>query len=194
MSEVLYGFQESVQPHAVPGLTLYPAWLSEDEQRHCELAVSEALSIVRPTSLKQDRSRVLRFGWSYTAPLQRLFMWPSWLEELRLKLPHVPPASATAITLNEYAPGHRIGPHVDSDLFGEPVQIVSLGAEAIMDFSHEGRIIWSQRLPAGSLSSLEADARWKFQHAIVSVDVLRYSIVFREVLTDKSTMTMTTGS
>lgn len=177
----------------IAGLELIENWLDKEEQRYCEKAVSEALSIVRPTSLKQDRSRVLRFGWSYTAPIQRLPRWPGWLEELRLKLPVVPPAYTCAITLNEYAPGHRIGPHTDSDLFGEPVQILSLGAEAIMDFSHEGRIIWSQRLPAGSLSSLEADARWKFQHAIVSVDVLRYSIVFRKVLTDKFTMTMTTG-
>jgi len=178
----------------VEGLTLHAFWLSEGEQAAVITRLLAELAPIRATSLKQDRSKILRYGWSYEKPAKLLPQWPSWLEDLRQGLPHVASTSTTAITINEYAPGHCIGPHVDSDLFGEPIQILSLGAPAVMRFMNETKSLPFLELPPGSLLSLSNGARWCWRHAIESVSGLRYSIVFRELLTEPVSMTMTTRS
>jgi len=160
----------------IPGLELFPNHVSAD---HYVFPLTKLFGRAERRADKTNRSAVLRFGWSYEFPLKKLDAWPQWLETLREKLPHPCAAEHCAITLNEYRPGHAITPHIDSELFRENIQIVSVGAAAEMKFAL-GDATEEIKLVHGSVCVISGEARHKWTHEILPVPALRYSIVFRE--------------
>lgn len=72
------------------------------------------------------------------------------------------------LTVNAYAPGHGIPPHVDTHSpFADPIVSLSLGAGVVMDFRQPAtgvqRSVW---LPARSLLVMRGEARYGWTHGI----------------------------
>lgn len=95
------------------------------------------------------------------------------------------------IIINEYEPGQGITPHIDANVFGEPIISLSLNSNCAMLFQNSSQKIQTFELilPRRSLLILEKDARWKWMHSIPTRthDNLikrgkRISITFRYVL------------
>lgn len=84
----------------------------------------------------------------------------------------------TSLTIREYHPGQAVGWHTDNPKAGEKICILSLVSDCTMQFKQGGLLI-EQELPARSLFIMEGDLRWNFQHRILPVKALRYSIVLR---------------
>jgi alkylated DNA repair dioxygenase AlkB len=60
---------------------------------------------------------------------------------------------------------------------------VSLGAEARLQFRPNGseEVSGEVRTAPGSLYVLRGPARWEYQHQVVAVKAVRYSLTFRHV-------------
>ena len=138
------------------------------------------LAVLASTS-KQDnheRSRVRRYGWSY--------LGSEWLGAAPggLYPPQVERAAFDSVTVNEYPPGHGIGPHLDSGLFGEPVWVLGLGCSATMRLfepNQEGTV-WEYRFrfEPRTLVGLAGAARWAAWHALEPDNInTRWSVVYR---------------
>jgi alkylated DNA repair dioxygenase AlkB len=84
----------------------------------------------------------------------------------------------TSLTIREYHIGQAVGWHIDNPKAGEKIVILSLLSDCIMQFRKDGAIT-EQALPARSLFIMEGDLRWQYQHRILPVKALRYSIVLR---------------
>jgi alkylated DNA repair dioxygenase AlkB len=123
------------------------------------------------------RSRILRYGWDYDAEQNWLGAFPVWLLFLSSTL-----APFNSVSVNQYKPGDSIAHHTDSKDFGEPIQILSLGATAVMAFRRNKccALPFSLPLPARSLLTLAGEHRWNWTHSVRPVRSLRYSIVFRQ--------------
>ncbi|KAL9183312.1 hypothetical protein ACHAXT_005099 [Thalassiosira profunda] len=95
--------------------------------------------------------------------------------ERRQTYPHL-----NQLTINEYAPGQGIGSHVDTETaFGDGLLIITLGGGIVMEFRRatenedssdndntDGRKLLY--LPPRSLVLLSGDARYRWEHMIVS--------------------------
>ena len=88
-------------------------------------------------------------------------------EEARGTLTH---PHLNQMTVNEYTPGQGIGGHVDTrTAFGDGLLIVTLGGGTVMEFREvdgPGRKL--VHLPPRSLALLSGDARYRYEHMIVS--------------------------
>jgi alkylated DNA repair protein alkB family protein 8 len=100
------------------------------------------------------------------------------------------------LTINEYTPGQGIGSHVDTETaFDDGLLIISLNGGIVMEFRKVGQDLKKLvYLPPRSLVLLSEDARYKWEHMIVSrttdtVDgeviprKLRVSLTLRAALT-----------
>jgi alkylated DNA repair dioxygenase AlkB len=83
-----------------------------------------------------------------------------------------------SVTVNEYHPGQEITAHIDSRSSGEIITVLSVLSDATMVFAHK-KIKQSLFLPARSLIQMQGEIRYIWTHAILPVESLRYSIVFR---------------
>lgn len=151
--------------------------------RATEAETIAQLQIVLETTPKKPtggRTKIKRYGWSYEHPPKSIDMWPDWIEAIRVRLPVKCNYSECSVTINEYAKGAWIDPHIDSEDFGDTIQIVSLGAPAVMKFTCDGEESREEPLFPGSVLVLEGELRHKFKHQVLPVNATRYSIVFRE--------------
>ena len=100
------------------------------------------------------------------------------------------------LTINEYTPGQGIGSHVDTETaFDDGLLIITLNGGIVMEFRRVGQDLKKLvYLPPRSLILLSGDARYKWEHMIVSrttdtVDgeviprTLRVSLTLRTALT-----------
>ncbi|XP_041360142.1 alkylated DNA repair protein alkB homolog 8-like [Gigantopelta aegis] len=71
------------------------------------------------------------------------------------------------LTINQYAPGQGIPPHVDTpSAFEDGIMSLSLGSQTVMDFRHpDGRHL-SVLLPARSLLVMTGESRYTWSHGI----------------------------
>src|SRR5829696_8119090 len=136
------------------------------------------------------RRRVVSFGWHYDFAERRLRKAddiPAFLLALRepaAAFAGMAPAALQHALVTEYAPGTGIGWHRDKAVFGEVVGI-SLLSPCVLRFRRKVEGKWERvNVPAESRSaySLSGPARLEWQHSILRVDALRYSITFRNVL------------
>lgn len=67
--------------------------------------------------------------------------------------------------VNEYYRDQGIAPHVDKQVFGDKVVGLSLGADAVMEFTRENQtyLAW---LPRRSLMIMTGEARYQWKHSI----------------------------
>jgi alkylated DNA repair dioxygenase AlkB len=83
------------------------------------------------------------------------------------------------ITINTYEKGSVIGPHIDKPDCGDAVTILSVASDATMMMSR-GELREEITLKRRSLIQLAGEARFDWEHEVLPVASLRYSLVFRD--------------
>lgn len=135
------------------------------------------------------KRRVVSFGWRYDysgSRLRRTEDIPEFLMPLRASaaaFAGMEPDAFQHALVTEYAPGAGIGWHRDKAVFGEVVGI-SLLAPCVLRFRKKVDGKWDRvniRAEPRSAYHLSGPARLLWQHSILRVDELRYSITFRSM-------------
>lgn len=139
----------------------------------------------------KGKRRVVSFGWHYDFSgrrLQKADDIPDYLFPLREKAAAFAGMRAEElqhVLLIEYGPGAGIGWHRDKSVFGEVVGI-SLLSPCVIRFRRAiAKKKWERvNLDAEPRSAyhLGGPSRYEWEHSILRVDSLRYSITFRNVL------------
>ena len=133
------------------------------------------------------KRRVVSFGWKYEfsgAKLRKVEEIPEFLVSLRDRaavFAGLKPEVFEQALVTEYGPGAGIGWHRDKAVFGEVVGI-SLLAPCILRFRRKAGEKWegvNVLAEPRSVYHLTGPARYEWQHSILRVDALRYSITFR---------------
>ena len=110
---------------------------------------------------------------------------PEFLTALIAKAaPHYPDGTAfNQCIITRYPEGAGIGWHTDAPRFGEVIMAVSLGDVARLQFRRNGteQVCCEVRVVPGSLYVMHGAARWDYQHQVVPVASVRYSLTFRHV-------------
>jgi alkylated DNA repair dioxygenase AlkB len=144
----------------------------------------------------KGKRRIVSFGWQYeysgAGALRKADTLPPFLrglQELAASFAGLEADELQQALVTEYGPGAGIGWHRDKAVFGKVVGI-SLVAPCVLRFRKRmkkddkwDRVnVFAEPRSAYLLSGA---ARSEWQHSILRVDSLRYSITFREVLTNK---------
>ena len=137
------------------------------------------------------KRRVVSFGWKYDfsggGKLQKADDIPEFLLPLRAlaaSFAKLEPEEFQHVLVTEYRPGAGIGWHRDKAVFGKVVGL-SLVAPCVLRFRRKVDGKWERVNVAAEPRSaylLSGPARSEWQHSILRVDELRYSITFRNVL------------
>lgn len=166
------------------GFTITPDWITPAEESQLVGRIRTRLSEATEKDSRGGRSAILRFGWDYSDENVWVRDIPEWLMTFWFTASvraGVAPQYFNSVTVNRYQRGEAISPHLDSIHFVEPIMILSLLSEAMMDFHENGRaLIQSSLLPARSVVTLKDEARYKYRHSIAPVKAERISVVFRE--------------
>ncbi len=155
----------------VPGLKIFEAFLTQEEQDNCISQVDAAAD----QWLNDLSRRVQHYGWRYDykaraiTPDMHIGALPDWLLRLARKLyaetgkfDRVP----EQVIVNEYLPGQGIATHIDHPGFGPTVCTISLLDDWEMDFSKNWKDKTPALLPRGSCVLLTGDSRKVWQHGI----------------------------
>lgn len=136
----------------------------------------------------KGKRRVVSFGWKYEfsggGQLHKAADIPEFLLGLRSRAAFFARIEAEAfqhVLVTEYGPGAGIGWHRDKAVFGQVVG-VSLLAPCVLRFRREVNTKWeriSVLTQPRSGYHLTGPARSEWEHSILRVDALRYSITFR---------------
>ena len=136
----------------------------------------------------KGKRRVVSFGWKYEfsggGQLHKADDIPEFLFGLRSRAASFAGVEAEAlqhVLVTEYGPGAGIGWHRDKAVFGQVVG-VSLLAPCVLRFRRKVNTKWERvnvLAERRSAYHLSGPARAEWQHSILRVDALRYSITFR---------------
>ena len=136
----------------------------------------------------KGKRRVVSFGWKYEfaggGQLHKAEEIPEFLIPLKsiaASFARMEPDAFQHVLVTEYGPGAGIGWHRDKAVFGEVVG-VSLLAPCTLRFRRKMNGKWERvNVLAGPRSAyhLTGPARSEWQHSILRVDALRYSVTFR---------------
>jgi alkylated DNA repair dioxygenase AlkB len=147
------------------------------------------------------KRRVVSFGWHYDfsgSKLKKAEDIPEFLLPLRVRAAAFAGIETEAlqhVLVTEYGPGAGIGWHRDKSVFGEVVG-VSLLASCVLRFRKKVDGKWERvnvHAEPRSAYHLTGPARSEWQHSILRVDALRYSITFRNVREDLSDLAFATS-
>ena len=141
----------------------------------------------------KGKRRVVSFGWKYefsgAGELRKADEIPEFLLGLRKRaaaFASVEPDAFQHVLVTEYRPGAGIGWHRDKAVFGQVVG-VSLLAPCILRFRKKVNTKWDRVnvfAEPRSAYHLTGPARAEWEHSILRVDALRYSITFRTMRED----------
>ncbi|PSC72219.1 alkylated DNA repair alkB-like protein 8 [Micractinium conductrix] len=151
----------------IPGLALLPGFVSAAEEAAL-LAEADAASHWQPLA----RRRVLHFGHVFDYETrgvgEPLHSIPPAARALADRIQGLPAAPAIdQLTVNEYAPGVGISPHVEThSAFTGAIVALSLGGTAAMSFRREGHTPRALFLPPRSLLIMAGEARYAWQHSV----------------------------
>lgn len=181
-------------PAHVPGLSLREGYITADEEKGL-------LAHVDSGPWATDwRRRIQQFGAGYAGEHGGAPTWvrdfPRWLLRLAARVQADAPLERFPenCVINEYIPPLGIGAHKDYAAFGPTIACVSLGDDAVLEFTHpERRVRVPVHVPARSLWVITGEARSEWLHGIAArlTDVVhgerrrrerRVSITFRTVL------------
>lgn len=148
----------------------------------------------------EGKRRTVSFGWQYefsgAGKLREAGEIPKFILPLRAcaaSFARLPPESLEHVLVIEYSPGAGIGWHRDRPVFGDVIG-VSLLAPCVLRFRREfgthregvsqkpKRLKWERvKVTAEPRSAyfLSREARTEWQHSILRVNELRYSVTFR---------------
>ena len=134
------------------------------------------------------KRRIVSFGWKYEfsggGQLHKAEEIPEFLLGLRSRaaaFARLEPEAFQHALVTEYGPGAGIGWHRDKAVFGQVVG-VSLLASCVLRFRRKVQGKWDRvnvLAERGSAYHLTGPARSEWEHSILRVDALRYSITFR---------------
>ena len=174
------------------GLIYRPDFLTESEEEVL-LAYLQNLPLCHPRYKNEyeAKRRHVGFGWGWDYEKERLIPGeplPPFLRGAQHKIAkwlQLAPGQVAEALVNEYTPGSAIGWHVDNEGF-ERIVGLSLGGWARMrfrplrkKFQREPQEIVALELEPRSAYIMQGDVRWRWQHSVAPVSVLRYSITFR---------------
>ena len=136
----------------------------------------------------KGKRRVVSFGWKYEfsggGQLNKADDIPEFLLPLRslaASFAQLEPDAFQHVLVTEYGPGAGIGWHRDKAVFGQVVGI-SLLAPCTLRFRRKVNTKWDRvnvLADPRSAYHLTGPARSEWEHSILRVDALRYSITFR---------------
>jgi alkylated DNA repair dioxygenase AlkB len=136
----------------------------------------------------KGKRRVVSFGWKYEfsggGQLRKADEIPEFLLPLRSRAASfagLEPEAFQHVLVTEYGPGAGIGWHRDKAVFGQVVG-VSLLARCVLRFRRKVNAKWDRvniLTEPRSAYHLSGPARSEWEHSILRVDALRYSITFR---------------
>ena len=187
----LFGAADPVPAQALPqGFRYAPEVLPRDTE-------ARLLEQVRELPFREfefhgytGKRRVVSFGWKYDFEQRRLNrandIPPFLLEvrELAAGFAGMPASELQHVLVTEYAPGAAIGWHRDKDVFGDVIGLSLLSActfrlrRALPDGGWERASIVAE---PRSAYLLRGESRTVWEHSIPPVDVLRYSITWRNL-------------
>lgn len=136
------------------------------------------------------KRRVVSFGWRYDfneRALREADPLPVFLlavREVTAAFAGLDPAHLQQALVTEYSAGAAIGWHRDKSVFGEVVG-VSLASACQFRLRRKHGSGWDRvtlRLEPRSAYLLSGPARTEWEHSIPPVDVMRYSITFRNLV------------
>ena len=184
------GLQSSFFDNKLEGFRYRPELISPDDE-------DALVARVRELPFKEfefhgylGKRRVVSFGWHYDFSgrgLRKAEDIPEFLLPLRASVASfadIETESFQHVLVTEYAPGAGIGWHRDKAVFGDVVG-VSLLAPCVLRFRKKVDGKWDRvnvRAEPRSAYHLSGPARSVWQHSILRVDALRYSITFRNFL------------
>ncbi len=141
----------------------------------------------------KGKRRVVSFGWKYEfsggGQLREADAIPEFLLALRSQaasFARVEPDAFQHVLVTEYGPGAGIGWHRDKAVFGQVVGL-SLLASCVLRFRRKVNAKWDRinvLAEPRSAYHLNGPARSEWEHSILRVDALRYSITFRTMKDD----------
>lgn len=135
------------------------------------------------------RRETISYGLHYdftASSLQETEPFPQWLNQLARRVERecvLPAQSIVHALLTRYPVGAAIGWHRDRAIFGD-VFGISLGAEAVLRLRRRKPAGFSRYflpLRPGSLYRLSGEARQLWEHSIVPLQQLRWSITLRTI-------------
>ena len=157
---------------------------------------SELVERLRELPLKEfefhgyvGKRRTLSYGWHYEFSAERLQQTeeiPEFLHRVRERAADFAGLTAEDLPhalVTEYSPGTPIGWHRDKGVFDDVVGI-SLASPCIFRLRRKTASAWerySLTLQPRSAYLLRGDARTQWEHSILAVETLRYSITFRSL-------------
>jgi alkylated DNA repair dioxygenase AlkB len=188
-------------PEALPnGLVYRPDFLSRDEEEVL-LAYIQNLPLFNASYKEYTaKRRILNFGWSFDFRHGKLIPGPPlprFLESTQRKIAkwlQIPPTHVAEALITEYSPGTQLGWHVDNEAFDKIVG-VSLGSWSKIRFrpltekaakkKNLASIVSVEAEPR-SAYIMQGEVRWQWQHSVMPVPDLRYSITFRTLPVEHS--------
>lgn len=182
------------------GFAYTPELISEDEEKQLLLHIADLPFEHFKFHGHEGKRRTVSFGWQYefsgAGKLHEAGEIPQFILPLRARAASfagLPPASLEHVLVIEYSPGAGIGWHRDRPVFGDVIA-VSLLAPCVLRFRREvesdreavapksKRTQWQRANVTAEPRSayfLSGEARTEWQHSILHVNQLRYSVTFR---------------
>jgi DNA oxidative demethylase len=172
------------------GFVYHPHVLTAD-QEDALLAELEAIETTEVKIMNRVAlRRVAQFGFNYRYGAGGVRKGAPIPEFLQILLEDIAPLAGKCaddfdqVLINRYPTRARIDWHTDDRHFGPTILVVSLGAEATLQLKQKtatGYRYYSQTLGPRSTYVLSGAARATWEHRILPVKDLRYSITFRSV-------------
>ncbi len=153
----------------INGLLYIQDYITADEE-------AQLLKLINKQKWDNSLSRrVQHYGYRYDYKARTvtedmyLGKLPKWLNDLaiRLKNDGLCEEVPDQVIINEYKPGQGISPHIDCEnCFGPRIFSLSLGSQAMMNFTQEGKTKKEILLARRSLVMMYGEARSEWKHSI----------------------------
>lgn len=184
---VQYNFFDPSADGSFEGFRYQPELINRDDEQALVAHVRELPFREFEFHGYTGKRRVVSFGWKYDFSGERLrkaddipeFLLP--LRSTAAVFARLESEAFEQALVTEYGPGAGIGWHRDKAVFGEVVGI-SLLAPCTLRFRRKARAKWDRVnvfAEPRSAYHLTGAARSSWEHSILRVDALRYSITFR---------------
>lgn len=148
----------------IPGLNIVKGYISGQELLNAECEVESLTG-----------STIYRYGKVDAYPGGKLMgEITQWQKDLFQDI------EFNSLSIRIYNEKQGIDYHIDNERSGDTITILSLLSDAYMNLRKKGKTADTQiLLEPGDLLQLTGEARWDYEHEILPVKQLRYSIVLR---------------
>ena len=153
----------------IKGLLYIPDYITSDEE-------TSLIKTINKQKWNNTLSRrVQHYGYRYdykartvTADMH-LGPLPKWLSDLAIQLKNdgLSDEIPDQVIINEYQPGQGISAHIDCEkCFGPRIFSLSIGSQAVMEFTQDGKSKKEILLSRRSLVMMNGEARNEWKHSI----------------------------